>query len=86
MVACAGHLAFALVVWMRRGKSPIAPLLALLPATVKFCALLHKPSRSVRPVEIDYLGFTVVDVFVVGFVLVQAEQYGNLAFVGILAP
>lgn len=30
VVACAGHLAFALVVWLRRGKSPVARLLALL--------------------------------------------------------
>ncbi len=30
VVACAGHLAFALMVWSRRGASPIAPLLALL--------------------------------------------------------
>ena len=30
VVACAGHLAFALLVWSRRGASPIAPLLALL--------------------------------------------------------
>jgi len=30
VLACAGHLAFALVVWFRRGKSTIAPLLALL--------------------------------------------------------
>jgi signal transduction histidine kinase len=30
VVACAGHLALALVVWLRRGKSPIAPLVSLL--------------------------------------------------------
>jgi two-component system, NtrC family, sensor histidine kinase HydH len=30
VVACAGHLAFAIVVWLRRGKSTIAPLLSLL--------------------------------------------------------
>ena len=30
VVACAGHLAFAIAVWLRRKKSPIAPLLALL--------------------------------------------------------
>ncbi|HEX6277209.1 MAG TPA: ATP-binding protein [Polyangiaceae bacterium] len=30
VVSCAGHLAFALVVWFRRGRSAIAPLLALL--------------------------------------------------------
>lgn len=59
-------------------------LLARMPASVKVCALLHKPSRSVRPVQIDYLGFTVEDVFVVGYGLDHAEQYRNLPYVGVL--
>ncbi len=61
-------------------------LLARLPTSVKVCALLHKPSRTVRPVEIDYLGFTVDDVFVVGYGLDHAERYRNLPYVGVLAP
>jgi hypoxanthine phosphoribosyltransferase len=61
-------------------------LMARTPASVKVCALLHKPSRSVRPVEIDYLGFTVEDVFVVGYGLDHAEQYRNLPYVGVLDP
>jgi len=59
-------------------------LLARGPVSVKVCALLHKPSRSVRPVEIDYLGFTVDDVFVVGYGLDHAERYRNLPYVGVL--
>ena len=61
-------------------------LLARDPVDVKICALLHKPSRSVRPVPIDYLGFTVEDVFVVGYGLDYAEQYRNLPYVGVLEP
>jgi hypoxanthine phosphoribosyltransferase len=61
-------------------------LLARTPATVKVCALLHKPSRTVRPVEIEYLGFTVDDVFVVGYGLDHAERYRNLPYVGVLTP
>lgn len=61
-------------------------LLARTPASVRVCSLLHKPSRSVRPVEIDYLGFTVDDVFVVGYGLDHAEQYRNLPYVGVLTP
>jgi hypoxanthine phosphoribosyltransferase len=61
-------------------------LLARMPASVKVCALLHKPSRRVRPVEIGYLGFTVADVFVVGYGLDHAEQYRNLPYVGVLTP
>jgi hypoxanthine phosphoribosyltransferase len=59
-------------------------LLARTPASVKVCALLHKPSRSVTPVDIDYLGFTVEDVFVVGYGLDHAERYRNLPYVGVL--
>lgn len=57
-------------------------LLARTPASVKVCALLHKPARSVKPVDIDYLGFTVDDVFVVGYGLDHAERYRNLPYVG----
>jgi hypoxanthine phosphoribosyltransferase len=59
-------------------------LLARAPATVKVCALLHKPSRTVRPVEVDYLGFTVDDVFVVGYGLDHAERYRNVPYVGVV--
>jgi hypoxanthine phosphoribosyltransferase len=59
-------------------------LLARTPASVKVCALLHKPSRTVRPVQIDYLGFTVDDVFVVGYGLDYAERYRNVPYVGVL--
>ncbi|HVY28079.1 MAG TPA: hypoxanthine phosphoribosyltransferase [Polyangiaceae bacterium] len=59
-------------------------LLARTPASVKVCALLHKPARSLKPVEIDYLGFQVEDVFVVGYGLDHAERYRNLPYVGVL--
>src|SRR5258705_5733873 len=61
-------------------------LLARLPSSVKVCALLHKPSRSVRPVEIDYLGFTIDDEFLVGYGLDHAERHRNLPYVGVLTP
>src|SRR5215208_5715862 len=35
------------------------------PRTLKICALLHKPARVKKTVPIDYLGFTIEDVFVV---------------------
>jgi len=59
-------------------------LLARTPASVKVCTLLHKPARSLKPVEIDYLGFKVEDVFVVGYGLDHAERYRNLPYVGVL--
>jgi len=46
--------------------------------SVKLCSLLHKPARAVQPVQIDYLGFTIDDVFVVGYGLDYAQKYRNL--------
>lgn len=48
------------------------------PRSVKLCSLLHKPARTVRQVGIDYLGFTIPDVFVVGYGLDAAQRYRNL--------
>jgi len=48
------------------------------PASVRLCALLHKPSRAVRSIPIDYLGFTIPDRFVVGYGLDLAQRYRNL--------
>ncbi|GAC1551547.1 MAG: hypoxanthine phosphoribosyltransferase [Myxococcales bacterium] len=54
------------------------------PASVKICTLLHKPSRSRTRIPIDYLGFTVPDLFVVGYGLDAGERYRNLPFIGLL--
>jgi hypoxanthine phosphoribosyltransferase len=47
-------------------------------SSVSVCALLHKPSRVQKEVRIDYLGFTIEDVFVVGYGLDYAQRYRNL--------
>lgn len=46
--------------------------------SVRLCSLLHKPARCQREVPIDYLGFTIDDVFVVGYGLDWAQNYRNL--------
>jgi len=56
------------------------------PRSVKLAALLHKPARTRVKVTIDYLGFTIEDVFVVGYGLDHAERYRNLPFIGVLEP
>jgi len=48
------------------------------PRSVKLCALLHKAARTIVPVPIDYLGFSVPDVFVVGYGLDAAQKFRNL--------
>ncbi len=39
----------------------------LQPASLKIAALLHKPEALKYPVAIDYLGFTVPNIFLLGF-------------------
>ena len=47
-------------------------------ASVKLCALADKPSRREAPVNIDYMGFTVPDKFIVGYGIDYDEQYRRL--------
>ena len=54
------------------------------PRSVKICSLLEKPSRSVVPTQIDYLGFTVEDVFVIGYGLDFDGRYRNMRYIGVL--
>jgi hypoxanthine phosphoribosyltransferase len=53
-------------------------LMARKPRTLKFAALLDKPSRRQQPVEADYVGFKIPDKFVVGYGLDYAERFRNL--------
>jgi hypoxanthine phosphoribosyltransferase len=46
--------------------------------SVRLCSLLHKPAGKRRETQIDYLGFTIEDRFVVGYGLDWAQQYRNL--------
>jgi len=55
------------------------------PASLKLCTLLHKPDRTEAEVAIDYLGFTIPDVWVVGYGLDYAERYRTLPYIGELA-
>ncbi len=53
-------------------------------ASVKVCTLLDKPSRRQVEVTIDYRGFEVEDLFVIGYGLDYDGQYRNLPYVGVL--
>ncbi|MCE2758968.1 MAG: hypoxanthine phosphoribosyltransferase [Bacteroidota bacterium] len=37
------------------------------PASLKICSLLHKKEATVYPIKIDYLGFEIPNLFVVGY-------------------
>lgn len=56
------------------------------PASLKLCTLLDKPSRRTKPIQADYVGFTVPDEFVVGYGLDYDELYRNLPYIGVLKP
>lgn len=52
------------------------------PASLKLASLLHKPARTKVDVDIHYLGFSIDDVFVVGYGLDFDEQHRHLPYLG----
>jgi hypoxanthine phosphoribosyltransferase len=55
-------------------------------ASLKACVLLQKPDRLKVPVRIDYLGFDIPDVWVVGYGLDYADQFRTLPYIGSISP
>lgn len=56
------------------------------PASVRTCALLHKADRAEVEVELDYIGFSIPDEWVVGYGLDYAERDRTLPYIGIVHP
>jgi len=56
------------------------------PASVRTCALLHKVHKTEVDVEVDYLGFTIGDEWVVGYGLDFAERDRTLPYIGVVHP
>lgn len=56
------------------------------PASLKAASLLDKPSRRKVDVTVDYRGFEVPDLFVVGNGLDFGEKYRNLRDICVLKP
>jgi hypoxanthine phosphoribosyltransferase len=54
------------------------------PRSIRIAALLDKPERRQRPVEVAYVGFRIPDEFVVGYGLDYGERYRNLPDVCVL--
>lgn len=53
------------------------------PKALKLASLLHKPSRQIHEVKIDYLAFTIEDKFVIGYGLDFAQRYRELPYIGV---
>ena len=56
------------------------------PRRIKTCVLLEKTGRRTEKVKADFVGFSIPDLFVVGYGLDFAERYRNLPFVAVLHP
>lgn len=52
--------------------------------SVKVCTLLDKPERRKVDVKIDYKGFDVEDVFIVGYGIDYAQSYRNLPYIAFI--
>lgn len=60
-------------------------LLSRQPASLRTCVLLRKARADTR-VEVDYLGFDIPNVWVVGYGLDYAEAYRTLPYIAELKP
>ena len=54
------------------------------PRSLRTTCLLSKPSRRLVQVQVDYVGFSIEDKFVVGYGLDYAEQHRNLPYIAVL--
>ena len=53
------------------------------PASLRCCALVRKAERAEVEVAIDYLGFDIPDVWVVGYGLDWGERFRTLPYIGV---
>ena len=52
--------------------------------SVRLCTMLDKPERREVAVDVDYVGFTIPDEFVVGYGLDYDQKYRNLPYIGVV--
>jgi hypoxanthine phosphoribosyltransferase len=55
------------------------------PQSLRTACLLSKPSRRMINVDVEYVGFSIEDRFVVGYGLDFDQQYRNLPYIGVLS-
>jgi len=54
------------------------------PRTLRTACLVSKPSRRLTEVAVDYVGFSIDDLFVVGYGLDSRERYRNLPYLAVV--
>ena len=56
------------------------------PKSLRIATLLDKPSRRIEKIEADYVGFSIPNLFVIGYGMDYAERYRNLPDICIMTP
>ena len=56
------------------------------PRTLRIAALLDKPSRRLEKIDADYVGFSIPNLFVIGYGMDYAERYRNLPDICLMSP
>src|SRR6478752_3104488 len=56
------------------------------PKTLRIATLLDKPSRRLETIDADYVGFSIPNLFVVGYGMDYGERFRNLADICVLPP
>ncbi|MDR2157229.1 MAG: hypoxanthine phosphoribosyltransferase [Clostridiales Family XIII bacterium] len=56
-------------------------LLGMEPKSFRICTLLDKPAGRKKPIDLDYVGFEVGNVFIVGYGLDFDQRFRNLPYI-----
>ena len=56
------------------------------PKSLRIATLLDKPSRRIEKIEADYVGFSIPNLFVIGYGMDYAERYRNLPDICLMSP
>ena len=56
------------------------------PNSIEICTLLDKPSRREVEVDVQWIGFSIPDEFVVGVGIDYAQKYRHLPYIGKVVP
>lgn len=51
------------------------------PKSIKICVMLDKPSRREADIDPDYVGYTIEDLFVLGYGLNYGDFYRNIPYI-----
>ncbi len=55
------------------------------PASIKICTLLDNPRKRLMNIPLEYVGFEVPDIYLIGYGLDHNQEYRHLPYIGELA-